>query len=187
MSHHISGDHVCYVQVDEAELSSSAILILHMCTAGRSIVSWLVFWFWDGSNPIFWFISRIPVGKGGSLDDKVENQDSSSAAPHLQVTWTAHPPTTCLLPSCSQGDPWWFVHLGWNYRIWWSRRKSGQGPWLKLQFFEVKLTFFARSPMINGRSPKCFCIPAGSSTQLAVDFDSESPKFDLNLNTQSWG
>ena len=24
VSHHISGDHVCYVQVDEAELSSSA-------------------------------------------------------------------------------------------------------------------------------------------------------------------
>ena len=26
VSHHISGDHVCYVQVDEAELSSSATL-----------------------------------------------------------------------------------------------------------------------------------------------------------------
>jgi len=36
----------------------------------------------------------IPVGKGGSLDDKVENQDSSSAAPDLHVAWTVLSPST---------------------------------------------------------------------------------------------
>ena len=40
-------------------------------------------------------------------------------------------------------------------------------------FFKVKLTILACSPIINGRSLKCFFIPAGSSTQLAVDFDCE--------------
>ena len=41
------------------------------------------------------------------------------------------------------------------------------------------------SNIVYGRLPKCFCIPAGSSTQLAVDVDCESPKLDLDLNTQS--
>ncbi len=131
--HHISGDHVCYVQVDEAELSSSAILNYYLICVQQvdHLLDSLLILRWKQPHlPIFiwWFISPIPVGKGGSLDDKVENQDSSSAAPDLLVAWTVlSPPTTCLLPSCSQGDPWWFVHLGWNYWIWWSRRKSGQG------------------------------------------------------------